>query len=758
MVMLRLLAGMGLAVLCNYALCDSKQPVTIQDAISMVRIDGANNANGSVGAFSPDGSKFATVVWHGDLQRNTNVYRLLLFRVNGNHVELPTTVVTRDFPGDPRDANASAIQNLQFLSDNKTVVFLGQTTGQPAQMFAVDTSVGNVRQLTHSPTDVRSAVVDRHGRLKMYSAVAVSDVEIARQQKLDSDGAFLWDDQVFVQRSHAVKAFPALLTEPQLVRQYFLARDKQRKLVFDSRAGRSNEPLDLANPEVASAPTLGLEEEMALQGWASLTGDHAGSHALIFPYGLSEHPMRPDRYIYYRTGRMNAYGRRMAAPYGLVDLNTGNIERLIDAPHPQFDGVMGGGEPLWAPDGKSVIIYTLLPLDGDNGGFQKASEAPPQWCEVTIAGRRIVPLGIPEGWKVLRWDTGGDALILSKGAEIAEFKKTAAGRWGQLKPMGSIIGFSPAFSPTTNGRLVMGVRESFTTPPEVVSFDLTSGRTQTITNLNPELHRKRYAEVEVVRWKQPREDNAWGFLIKPHDLPPRKRAPLIVLLDDGTLAGQSEPYLLDAVIQLSGFCIQPTANHGIAVLYLSEPASLRSVVGTPEEGRQMLEHIESAVAELDRRGVIDPSRIGLSGWSRAGYYTNYSILHARIPFRAASQIDGGGLEYTEGLRPYLDAELNRVRTPLLLEAHGPFTLTLLSAMSERMDALGKPVETLYFKNAPHQTVRPQHRKRSLEVHLDWWRFWLLNEQDTSPEKATQYARWHTLRQMLHDMGAKTSAR
>ena len=70
--------------------------------------------------------------------------------------------------------------------------------------------------------------------------------------------------------------------------------------------------------------------------------------------------MNPARHRFYDT--MNAYARRSAAPYGLVDLATGGIARLIDAPHPQFSS-RGGGPPLWAADGRSVIVHTLLPLD-----------------------------------------------------------------------------------------------------------------------------------------------------------------------------------------------------------------------------------------------------------------------------------------------------------------------------------------------------------------------------------------------------------
>jgi hypothetical protein len=53
-----------------------KTPVTIEDCIRMVRIQNVYQPNEPVVTFSPDGTRFAVVVWRGDLERNTNHYPL----------------------------------------------------------------------------------------------------------------------------------------------------------------------------------------------------------------------------------------------------------------------------------------------------------------------------------------------------------------------------------------------------------------------------------------------------------------------------------------------------------------------------------------------------------------------------------------------------------------------------------------------------------------------------------------------------------
>jgi dipeptidyl aminopeptidase/acylaminoacyl peptidase len=718
-------------------------PAAIEDAIDMTRIQPSVAPDGSIGAFSPDGTRFAAVVWTGDLKLDANVYTLLLFEVHDSRVGTGRKIVEVAFRGDPSDAEASPIEQVEF-SGNRTIFFIGRMANGSAQVYTVNCDTGVVRQVSHSPTPVRSFVIGKGGRLSTYSAVAESDSEHDRQATLSRDGVFLWDDTIFDQRTIAFKAYPALRMQPRLVRQYFLAGAAPR-LIFDSRQSRTGTPLDLRDPEVTSAPTLELHEEATFSRWASLTGDPSHQYALLFPYALGDHPMHPERYAYYKS--MNAYARRVAAPYGLVDLKTGKIERLIDAPHPQFDQLNGGGPPVWSPDGESVLVYTLSPPETNLSEDREKSNLLPGWYEVSIPGRASQRLNVPIGWRVLRWNSAGKALVLSKGAEFALLTKTATGKWGGLTSLGSVPGLNTQIAAATNGRLVIGVREAPSEPPELAAYDYVTGRAHPITNLNPALRERHYGATEEIHWASKYDDDASGLLVKPTEYRPGTLYPLVLLLDDGTLGQEGEPFLIDAALQLSGYAIQALADNGFVVLYAREPKSLRRVIGTHDEGEHMREHVESAVAVLVRRGLIDPARVGLSGWSRAAYYTNYTLIHSSMPFAAAAQIDGGGLEYTEGTRPFSDLELTRIRTPILFEAHGLFSLILSTAMADRLDALRKPTEILYFAGASHQTTQPRQRLRSLTVNVDWWRFWLKDETDPSAEKKRQYDQWRALRPM-----------
>ena len=150
---------------------------TLADAIGMQRIQysAAQRAfGGPVAAISPNGEKAAVVIWHGDLQRNVNVYTLTLLdiRLPLSAARKPVPVLSLDFAGDPDDPVASPMSQLTFLDDNRTITYLGRDGDNVAQAFAVDTQTSQVRQLTHHATRVHTFVAGADGRPLAYAATS----------------------------------------------------------------------------------------------------------------------------------------------------------------------------------------------------------------------------------------------------------------------------------------------------------------------------------------------------------------------------------------------------------------------------------------------------------------------------------------------------------------------------------------------------------------------------------------------------------
>ena len=59
----------------------------------------------------------------------------------------------------------------------------------------------------------------------------------------------------------------------------------------------------------------------------------------------------------------------------------------------------------------------------------------------------------------------------------------------------------------------------------------------------------------------------------------------------------------------------------------------------------------------------------------------------------------------------------------------------------------------FYPEGEHVLVRPQQKLFSEQSAVDWYRFWLKNEEDSDPVKAEQYARWRELRKLQRASGA-----
>jgi len=294
---------------------------------------------------------------------------------------------------------------------------------------------------------------------------------------------------------------------------------------------------------------------------------------------------------------------------------------------------------------------------------------------------------------------------------------------------------------------VLGVANNFLSPPELATLDVATGMVRHVSDLNPELRKRRFGRVQQFYWRSPNEERAYGLLILPPDATPGKRVPILMLFDrDHTTWPELRRFAVTGPDCCTGAIpIQTLANAGIAVFLMrgsKAAVKMRQVVG---EGPEMVADYESAIEALATAGFIDKSRIGLSGWSYGGQVTDFLLLWSKTPFAAASKIDGGSAYYAEKRR-WRREELSNITAPVLLEAHGPHSLLHASVFADNLAFLDKPVDVLYFATSPHATVTPKHRWRSMTVNTDWFRFWLQDYEDPDPEKRDQYFRWRKLRE------------
>jgi hypothetical protein len=213
------------------------------------------------------------------------------------------------------------------------------------------------------------------------------------------------------------------------------------------------------------------------------------------------------------------------------------------------------------------------------------------------------------------------------------------------------------------------------------------------------------------------------------------------------------------------------------------PAGLPGGLGEVEFQRDVW---DSAVRELSAQGLINPDMVGISGFSRKGWYVEYILSHSTIRYRAASLTDNaqyslgeywlydseehrqgydamyGGPPYGNTLANWMkysaSFNLDKMRTPILFEEMGygvgydggrsiPINLAMKFESFHGLRGLRRPVDLYYYPREGHEAEDPRARLSNLQRNVDWYRFWLQGYERSDYSDTLQYPRWRKLRQM-----------
>ena len=139
--------------------------------------------------------------------------------------------------------------------------------------------------------------------------------------------------------------------------------------------------------------------------------------------------------------------------------------------------------------------------------------------------------------------------------------------------------------------------------------------------------------VEIVEVKAPDGATLYARLIRPAGFEKGKKYPAVVLVYGGPHAqavrnSWSGANLAQALAH-AGFVVWQLDNRGSAGRGHEWEAKLYRRFGKVE-----LEDQITGLNYLTEMGFVDPSRVGIHGWSYGGYMTLYAMLHAPDRFRA----------------------------------------------------------------------------------------------------------------------------
>jgi dipeptidyl aminopeptidase/acylaminoacyl peptidase len=301
-----------------------------------------------------------------------------------------------------------------------------------------------------------------------------------------------------------------------------------------------------------------------------------------------------------------------------------------------------------------------------------------------------------------------------------------------------------------NGRpLLAVVRTSGSEPPEL--FVGQPGDLRQISNHHAPLREFAFGAQEPFSWQAPDGLELDGVLIQPANESSGPH-PTVVLVHGGPYGRSSNEWNL-APLRWG----QWLAHHGYAVLL----PNYRGGVGhghwfaTQARGNVGVGDFPDVLSMVDaaiERGIADPERLGIGGWSQGGFMTAWAVGHT-TRFKAA--VMGAGVSdwnmmtltsdlptfesVLGGSRPWDGVAANRAPevSPIFFAGQAETPLLMLHGQNDERvpvsQAIGfgralrernVPVQLVTYPREPHGVRERAHQRDILRRVLAWYQQWL----------------------------------
>jgi hypothetical protein len=754
------------------ATLSGRQTFSIRDEIETARFK-INERKESV-FVSPDGTGYVSMLIRGDVARDGVWGEVVYGKLDSLERARPQTVArlftkglgSSEGFGSSWGSGGLLLQgmNCPVWIDNQRVAILWESPSQGAQILSINVTTHEVTQLTHETGEIVAFLAGPNGSY-------VYDISVKYPRAASN---------ALLENGFSVTSTDAMVLLGGIV-------DGASAFDFgmDKRVVLTVHGTDVSSHPVVAESIYGDLSFLQLKGNLGNYLFSPNGRQVILDVGVVKVPQEWSVYQGFEAESLRAYARN---PHGirakwvnqlvLVEVATGQARPLWNAPGPTFNPM---SKIAWSPNGAEILIApTLLPPDSDD----KAGLSGRAAAVVDAATGKYVKIPIEPG------DAEHIASAEWLSSEFVEIRLVAGesiryerrdNLWRKLADRRKNHHASAAERPN---RVRIELRQGLNDPPALYAVDLRTGQSRAVLDPNPGL-RTRFAlgDVDFIEWTNT-DGRKWeGRLYYPANYEHGRRYPLVIQThgyankSEYSLTGQGgvDGAALGPV--WSAYVAQPLASIGVAVLQIGGPE------GGPKPFEELtdIERIKSVGAAMQTAaehlvsvGLVDGSRVGLMGHSSLGGSIEHALVESEFPYAAAIAGDYGDNNYMnealygwplefgqsfpfgQGLKTWLDESpafnAERVQAPLQLllysSSEGNVTFLWPWETFSRLRFLHKPVELYVVPDIKHGSHDIQNPRQQLALQgraIDWWRFWLLGEEDADTGKREQYTSWHILR-------------
>jgi dipeptidyl aminopeptidase/acylaminoacyl peptidase len=615
----------------------------------------------------------------------------------------------------------------EWARDSRSFAFLSDREGAN-QLYWMRADGGEARKVSDAKDGVNAFGFSRDGKWLAFSAGKAEE----RQLWLVDLGK---DDAPAQLTKHATP-IGNWEWSPDSARIFFISPDsvdkddqKRREMKFDVRIVDPPRP-----PDHLWSVTIADKSE---KRWTS------GDAYAVGPFSLSE----DAKLLAFQSRTTNRYAGGLDANESeiyLLTLGSGDIRRITD-------NKVGEGGVRISPDGKWLVYgapdeYTYM----RNTKYYVVS---------TSGGAARKLLG---DWdhsvSTPFWSGDSKAIYFTEGigADQHWFAVTAAdGKLTQLtRERGAMGG---AFDRDTGMFLF-----NFTDPAQPGDYYVARPETigqrsrwARVSLANPQVAGFQLGEYETVTWKSTDGRMVEGVLVKPVGYEAGKRYPLIVQLHGGPAAAS-----MNSFSGGHGTYTHIFAANGYAVLQPNYRGSdnygekFRMEI-SGDYFRQAYDDIIAGVDHLIARGMVDPDKLGMMGWSAGGHWSNWTLTHTDrfkaistgagamnwISMYAQTDVQTPREFYFKG-KPwenwdhYVEVSplryIQNAKTPTLIHVCNgdprvpkPQSDELHMALKK----LGVPVEYIVYPQNTHGITDPRYQMVKMVSEFQWFEKWIKGKPD-----------------------------
>jgi dipeptidyl aminopeptidase/acylaminoacyl peptidase len=298
----------------------------------------------------------------------------------------------------------------------------------------------------------------------------------------------------------------------------------------------------------------------------------------------------------------------------------------------QFNNPGKLGPFAWSPDGKTIAMISAADRNDPAAGRLMVAPA------TGGAPKDLLP-NYEGDVGAIAWQGNDTVMFLGEEGVWTTFAKVSlAGERKTLIPTGGRI--LDRFTLSRDGLAAAFVGQSDHRPSDIFAMKHGDAEPKRLTDVNPWLAQKKLAAQEVVKYKARDGLELEGLLIRPLDEVKGQRYPLILVVHggpearyaNGWLTGYSNPGQMAAA---RGFAVfypnyRGSTGRGVAFSKLSQ---------SDPAGKEFDDYVD-AVDHLISTGLVDKSKVGITGGSYGGYATAWGATYYSERFAAGVMFVG----------------------------------------------------------------------------------------------------------------------